>query len=381
MAPLRRPRRLFSGEGRVLRNRLEGSARRRGCATVPRAGFRRTRGRRTPARAAGVVGGARRGSPVRRGGVPGRVALAIAPGRDGLRRDPPRQVPGSPSAARVAACRARRRSVSKGSARSARTDRSADTDRERRKGDDRLRRAPRSSPSGRRVGGPSITVEQRRCGGLPDRPGGWAVGRTRPERRADHANGRPWRDSAAVREQPRGTAGEMGRGQPGGVRRQDERGGESARDEAHPLRRRQRRERAHGEHGGRSAPHGDASDRAASVRADRGDATGDVAGRRAPVQPRRTPRERMGSLGSRPDQHLRPERASCSPRTSSSAGAPVTVVGSVLHQMQGDGQPSIIAAAFSASTALLASVRPSWRPRRSRAATRRCLRRYAVVGA
>ena len=39
-------------------------------------------------------------------------------------------------------------------------------------------------------------------------------------------------------------------------------------------------------------------------------------------------------------------------------GRTVTVVGSVLHQMQGNGQPSIIASAFSASTALLASVRP-----------------------
>ena len=39
-------------------------------------------------------------------------------------------------------------------------------------------------------------------------------------------------------------------------------------------------------------------------------------------------------------------------------GRTVTVVGSVLHQMQGHGQPSIIASAFSASTALLASVRP-----------------------
>jgi serine-type D-Ala-D-Ala carboxypeptidase (penicillin-binding protein 5/6) len=39
-------------------------------------------------------------------------------------------------------------------------------------------------------------------------------------------------------------------------------------------------------------------------------------------------------------------------------GRTVTVVGSVLHQMPGSGQPSIIASAFSASTALLASVRP-----------------------
>ena len=81
----------------------------------------------------------------------------------------------------------------------------------------------------------------------------------------------------------------MGRRQPGGVCGQDERAGASPGDAAHPLRRCQRRERAHGEHGGRSTPRGDASDRAAGVRPDRGDATSDVAGGRTPVQPRRTP--------------------------------------------------------------------------------------------
>ncbi len=53
-------------------------------------------------------------------------------------------------------------------------------------------------------------------------------------------------------------------------------------------------------------------------------------------------------------------------------GRPVTVVGAVLHQMPGGGQPTIIAAAFSASTTLLASVPPVL-------ATREVVRRHETV--
>jgi serine-type D-Ala-D-Ala carboxypeptidase (penicillin-binding protein 5/6) len=54
-------------------------------------------------------------------------------------------------------------------------------------------------------------------------------------------------------------------------------------------------------------------------------------------------------------------------------GRPVTVVGTVLDQRPSGGQPSIIASAFSASTALLASVRPV-------VATHEIVRRLAAVG-
>jgi serine-type D-Ala-D-Ala carboxypeptidase (penicillin-binding protein 5/6) len=54
-------------------------------------------------------------------------------------------------------------------------------------------------------------------------------------------------------------------------------------------------------------------------------------------------------------------------------GRPVTVVGTVLDQRPSGGQPTIIAAAFSASTALLASVRPVL-------ATREIVRRHTTVG-
>ncbi len=53
-------------------------------------------------------------------------------------------------------------------------------------------------------------------------------------------------------------------------------------------------------------------------------------------------------------------------------GRTVTVVGAVLHQMPGGAQPSIIASAFSASTALLASVRPI-------VATQEVVHRHATV--
>ena len=53
-------------------------------------------------------------------------------------------------------------------------------------------------------------------------------------------------------------------------------------------------------------------------------------------------------------------------------GRPVTVVGAVLHQLPRGGQPSIIAAAFSASTTLLASVPPIL-------ATHEVLRRHETV--